>query len=50
MFQGLQHDIYLLHLFGPQIYWPSLVFSTSFFIYLLWRVFKIKPNRESIKL
>jgi hypothetical protein len=49
MFQGLQHDIYLLHLFGPYVYWPLLTSLMFFFTYLLWHSLRKKSNFESIK-
>ena len=50
MFQGLQHDIYLLHLFGPLGYFSLMITFISLFTYFLWRVFKRKYNVESAKL
>jgi len=38
MFQTLQQDIYLLHLIGYNAYFVILLPTTSFLIYLLWRV------------
>jgi len=37
LFEGLQHDLYLLHLFGPTVYFSILIPSIIFLIYLLWR-------------
>ena len=38
MFQTFQQDIYLLHLLGYNAYFAILLPSTSFLIYLLWRI------------
>jgi hypothetical protein len=40
MFEGLQHDIYLLHLLGTTIYSIFLISTLSFLSYLFWRIYK----------
>jgi len=40
MFEGLQHDIYLLHLFGQTMYTTIFVTSISILLYLFWRIKK----------
>tara|TARA_B110000438_G_scaffold289098_1_gene323292 strand:- start:140 stop:1033 length:894 start_codon:yes stop_codon:yes gene_type:complete len=40
MFEGLQHDIYLLHLLGTTIYSIILISTLSFLSYLFWHVYK----------
>jgi hypothetical protein len=49
LFQGLQHDIYLLHLFGSSIYWVLLISSISIFMYLLWKVFQNSSKSKLAK-
>ncbi|WP_182126117.1 hypothetical protein [Nitrosopumilus sp. b2] len=46
MFEGLQHDIYLLHLFGPVIYFSILLTSIIFGIYLFWRIKSILEKQD----
>jgi len=48
MFEGLQHDIYLLHLLGNIIYSIILISTISFLSYLFWRIYK--KNIVSTKL
>jgi hypothetical protein len=43
MFKGLQHDIYLLHLFGTSIYLTILTLSLSSLFYLFRHVTKHNP-------
>ena len=40
MLEGLQHDIYLLHLLGNTIYSITLISTLSFLSYLFWRIYK----------
>ena len=40
MFEFLQHDVYLLHLFGTFVYFAILISSISILCYILWRVVK----------
>ena len=44
MFEGLQHDIYLLHLLGSTIYSIILISIISSLSYLFWRVYKKNPT------
>ena len=40
MLEGLQHDIYLLHVFGVNIYSILLISTLSVLSYLFWRIYK----------
>jgi hypothetical protein len=40
MFEGLQHDIYLLHLLGNSMYSIILISTLSSLSYLFWRIYK----------
>jgi len=40
MFEGLQHDIYLLHLLGTTIYSIILISTLSFLSYLFLHIYK----------
>ena len=46
-FEYLQHDIYLLHVFGALPYSVIFIFSLSFLSYLFWRVIRSRKNSSN---